>query len=159
MFHRNQEFVVQVIEVIGEKRQTGKQSVPGCRTMVSSMAKARGLARVSTARDNARQVVQGRQSPSSSSLASSKSSRRSWNGRHSTTRTAGAANSGDSFWLTEPLAARQPVNPDEGLINEDFKPTEASKRTFGAYDIAALWIGLVICVPGTSVSSNQYFAA
>jgi NCS1 family nucleobase:cation symporter-1 len=39
------------------------------------------------------------------------------------------------------------VNPDEGLINEDFKPTEASKRTFGAYDISALWIGLVICVP------------
>ena len=52
-----------------------------------------------------------------------------------------------SFWLTEPLAARQPVNPDAGLINEDFKPTEESKRTFGASDIAALWIGLVISVP------------
>ena len=53
----------------------------------------------------------------------------------------------DAYWLTEPIAARQPVNPDPGLINEDFKPTEESKRTFGASDVAALWIGLVISVP------------
>ena len=39
------------------------------------------------------------------------------------------------------------MNPDPGLINEDFKPTEASKRTFGSSDVAALWIGLVISVP------------
>ena len=58
-----------------------------------------------------------------------------------------AASGADSFWLTEPIAARQPVNPDPGLINEDFKPTEASKRTFGSSDVAALWIGLVISVP------------
>ncbi len=58
-----------------------------------------------------------------------------------------SASSDSSYWLTEPLAARQPVNPDPGLINEDFKPTEESKRTFGVSDIAALWIGLVISVP------------
>ena len=50
-------------------------------------------------------------------------------------------------WLTEPIEAKQPSSPSPDLINEDFRPTAASERTFGAVDIAALWIGLVISVP------------
>jgi NCS1 family nucleobase:cation symporter-1 len=38
-------------------------------------------------------------------------------------------------------------NADPALHNEDLAPTPASKRTWSARDIAALWIGLACCVP------------
>lgn len=49
--------------------------------------------------------------------------------------------------LDEPIAAKQPTTPDRSLINADFAPVEAGKRTFSASDMAALWVGLVVCVP------------
>jgi NCS1 family nucleobase:cation symporter-1 len=36
---------------------------------------------------------------------------------------------------------------DPSLINDDLAPTPAARRTWTARDIAALWIGMVACVP------------
>ena len=52
---------------------------------------------------------------------------------------------GEAFF--EPIEAAAPRAPDPGLINEDFQPTLAADRTFSAADMAALWVGLVVCVP------------
>lgn len=49
--------------------------------------------------------------------------------------------------MLESLAARQPVAPAQELYNPDFAPVEEGSRTFSVFDIAALWIGLVVCVP------------
>ncbi len=38
-------------------------------------------------------------------------------------------------------------NPDPALINEDLAPTSPAARTWSAWDLAALWIGMVVCVP------------
>lgn len=40
-----------------------------------------------------------------------------------------------------------PQAPDPALINEDLAPTPSSARTWSAWDLAALWIGMVVCVP------------
>lgn len=37
--------------------------------------------------------------------------------------------------------------PDADLINDDLAPTSAASRTWSAFDMAALWIGMVVCVP------------
>lgn len=37
--------------------------------------------------------------------------------------------------------------PDATLINDDLAPTPPSARTWTAWDLAALWIGMVVCVP------------
>ncbi len=49
--------------------------------------------------------------------------------------------------LFEELDARAPASPDARMINLDFAPVAASRRSFTAWDMAALWIGLVVCVP------------
>jgi nucleobase:cation symporter-1, NCS1 family len=36
---------------------------------------------------------------------------------------------------------------DPRLINEDLAPTTAAQRTWTRWDIAALWVGMVICIP------------
>ncbi len=38
---------------------------------------------------------------------------------------------------------------ESGIIcrNEDFAPTMPEGRTFSVYDMASLWVGLVVCVP------------
>jgi len=38
-------------------------------------------------------------------------------------------------------------NPDPSLINEDIAPTSAAGRTWTVWNMAALWIGMVVCVP------------
>jgi len=38
-------------------------------------------------------------------------------------------------------------SPDPSLINEDIAPTPASGRTWTVWNLAALWIGMVVCVP------------
>lgn len=47
-------------------------------------------------------------------------------------------------FLDEPIAARAPVAPSPELINEDLAPVLVAARTFSTYDIAALWVGLVV---------------
>lgn len=46
--------------------------------------------------------------------------------------------------MDEPIAARAPVAPSPELINDDLAPVLAASRTFSTYDIAALWVGLVV---------------
>ncbi|MFH1468019.1 MAG: NCS1 family nucleobase:cation symporter-1 [Pseudomonadota bacterium] len=45
------------------------------------------------------------------------------------------------------IEARAPRDPDPSLINEDIRPTLAGERRWGTLDMAALWIGMVVCVP------------
>jgi nucleobase:cation symporter-1, NCS1 family len=56
--------------------------------------------------------------------------------------------------MLEPLAAREPVAPAQELYNEDFAPVVSSRRSFSVWDIAALWIGLVVCVPTYTLVSS-----
>lgn len=37
--------------------------------------------------------------------------------------------------------------PDPSLINDDIRPTDAASRTWSVFNMAALWIGMVVCVP------------
>ena len=49
---------------------------------------------------------------------------------------------------------RRPREPSDQLINDDLGPVMTNDRTFGTYDIAALWIGLVVCVPAWTLASS-----
>ena len=49
--------------------------------------------------------------------------------------------------FSDPIVAHPPRSPDPSLINADLEPTLASQRTFDAWHMAALWIGLVVGVP------------
>jgi NCS1 family nucleobase:cation symporter-1 len=40
------------------------------------------------------------------------------------------------------------------LINEDIAPTTISQRTWGTYNIAALWIGMSVCIPTYMLASG-----
>ncbi len=37
--------------------------------------------------------------------------------------------------------------PDPRLINDDLKPTTAEQRTWSKWHIAALWVGMAVCIP------------
>ncbi|PIA54904.1 hypothetical protein AQUCO_00901069v1 [Aquilegia coerulea] len=37
--------------------------------------------------------------------------------------------------------------PDNGLINDDLRPTKPEERTFSGWEMASLWVGLVVGVP------------
>lgn len=43
---------------------------------------------------------------------------------------------------------------DHSLINEDLAPTMLKQRTWGAYHIAALWIGMSVCIPTYMLASG-----
>ncbi len=45
------------------------------------------------------------------------------------------------------VKARAPVAPSPSLINEDIRPTLPSERRWSVLNMAALWIGMVVCVP------------
>jgi NCS1 family nucleobase:cation symporter-1 len=45
------------------------------------------------------------------------------------------------------VKARAPRDPDPGLINEDIRPTTGAERRWSVLNMAALWIGMVVCVP------------
>ncbi|CAN0926232.1 Purine-uracil permease NCS1 [Linum grandiflorum] len=49
--------------------------------------------------------------------------------------------------LTSPIMATPDPQPDPSLTNDDLNPTHPSQRTFSAYEMASLWIGLVVGVP------------
>ncbi len=40
------------------------------------------------------------------------------------------------------------------LINADLSPTKISQRTWGTYNIAALWIGMSVCIPTYMLASG-----
>eukprot|EP00242_Pyramimonas_sp_CCMP2087_P017892 CAMPEP_0198226230 /NCGR_PEP_ID=MMETSP1445-20131203/104520_1 /TAXON_ID=36898 /ORGANISM="Pyramimonas sp., Strain CCMP2087" /LENGTH=549 /DNA_ID=CAMNT_0043905999 /DNA_START=150 /DNA_END=1796 /DNA_ORIENTATION=- len=56
--------------------------------------------------------------------------------------------------LLEDIVTDQPQSPDPGMINADIKPTSLEERTFSRWDIAALWIGLVVCVPSYTLAGS-----
>ena len=41
----------------------------------------------------------------------------------------------------------QVVNPDPELINDDIRPATASERHWSVWNMASLWVGMVVCVP------------
>jgi len=43
---------------------------------------------------------------------------------------------------------------DSPLINNDIAPTKISQRTWGTYNIAALWIGMSVCIPTYMLASG-----
>ncbi|GAB4833535.1 Neuronal calcium sensor 1 [Ancistrocladus abbreviatus] len=46
-----------------------------------------------------------------------------------------------------PSPKSDPLEPDPTLINDDLKPTRPDQRTFSGWEMASLWIGLVVGVP------------
>ncbi|CAM6127058.1 unnamed protein product [Calypogeia fissa] len=53
------------------------------------------------------------------------------------------------FWdaMLEPISSELPKNPHKSLINEDFAPVLREKRSFSIWDLASLWVGLVVGIP------------
>ena len=39
------------------------------------------------------------------------------------------------------------TNPDPGLINDDIKPAPMAERHWSIWNMASLWVGMVVCVP------------
>lgn len=46
------------------------------------------------------------------------------------------------------------VDPDNALINEDLAPTPPERRTWSLWNIAALWVGMSICIPTYLMASG-----
>lgn len=40
------------------------------------------------------------------------------------------------------------------LVNEDLAPVSPEKRTWSAWDIGALWIGMAVCIPTYTMASS-----
>ncbi|MCW1924707.1 NCS1 family nucleobase:cation symporter-1 [Luteolibacter arcticus] len=43
---------------------------------------------------------------------------------------------------------------DDSLINDDIAPVPVAKRTWSTRDIAALWVGMAVCIPTYSIASS-----
>ena len=43
---------------------------------------------------------------------------------------------------------------DRKLINDDLAPTNISQRTWATYNIAALWVGMSMCIPTYMLASG-----
>jgi NCS1 family nucleobase:cation symporter-1 len=43
---------------------------------------------------------------------------------------------------------------DKKLINEDIAPTNVSQRSWSTYNIAALWVGMSVCIPTYMLASG-----
>lgn len=48
----------------------------------------------------------------------------------------------------------QSLHTDDSLINEDLAPVPASKRTWGTWNYAALWISMSLCIPTYMLASS-----
>jgi NCS1 family nucleobase:cation symporter-1 len=47
------------------------------------------------------------------------------------------------------------IPPDSSLINEDLAPVPQSKRTWGTWNYAALWISMSLCIPTYTMASSM----
>ena len=47
-----------------------------------------------------------------------------------------------------------PLASDDSLTNEDLSPVSAEKRTWSMWDIAALWVGMAVCIPTYTMASS-----
>lgn len=43
---------------------------------------------------------------------------------------------------------------DKRLFNKDLAPTLVSERSWGTYNIAALWVGMGVCIPTYMLASG-----
>jgi nucleobase:cation symporter-1, NCS1 family len=43
---------------------------------------------------------------------------------------------------------------DPNLSNKDLAPVTAAQRTWEARDIAALWVGMAVCIPTYRIASD-----
>jgi nucleobase:cation symporter-1, NCS1 family len=46
------------------------------------------------------------------------------------------------------------MNPDPSLYNKDLAPIPLSRRTWGTYNYAALWVGMSVCIPTYMLASG-----
>ena len=44
--------------------------------------------------------------------------------------------------------------PDDSLINDDLAPVPLEKRTWSRWNIAALWVGMAVCIPTYTMASG-----
>jgi NCS1 family nucleobase:cation symporter-1 len=56
--------------------------------------------------------------------------------------------------VCENLAIGHTVNRDPGLFNEDLAPVASSKRSWGLYNYASLWVAMSICIPTYMLASG-----
>jgi len=47
-----------------------------------------------------------------------------------------------------------PANADRSLINDDLAPVGAERRTWSKWNIAALWVGMAVCIPTYTMASG-----
>jgi len=46
------------------------------------------------------------------------------------------------------------VQSDSSLINDDLRPTTDAQRTWRWYHFAALWVGMVMCIPAYTLAAS-----
>lgn len=59
---------------------------------------------------------------------------------------AAVSGKGSTSWLDDGIAARPPENPSAQLFSPDLAPVPEAERTWSGWDMAALWIGLVVSI-------------
>jgi len=52
------------------------------------------------------------------------------------------------------MKASDPVQAHSGLWNDDLAPTRADQRTWRWYHFAALWVGMVMCIPAYTLAAG-----
>jgi len=66
--------------------------------------------------------------------------------------------SGIGRFLDEaPVQLQEPLPPSD-LLNDDIAPTPLSARTWGRWNIAALWVGMSVCIPTYMLASSMILA-
>jgi hypothetical protein len=150
-------FLFSLLHVQSRARRSRLAVVAACVGMAAALGcgGARALQRTQRLTPTAPAAARAERTPRPShavqtASASTRAAPRRRRGTHAPSRgSAPRAAAASSFLdaLLEDVAARAPVQPDAALINADFAPVELRERTFSAADMAALWIGLVICVP------------
>ncbi len=53
-----------------------------------------------------------------------------------------------------PAATLPPLLESSALINDDLAPVPASGRTWSMWSIAALWVGMAICITTYTLASS-----
>ena len=59
-----------------------------------------------------------------------------------------------SFYDPELVETDVSTIENQSLINPDISPTKVSQRSWGTYNIAALWIGMSVCIPTYMLASG-----
>ncbi len=53
-----------------------------------------------------------------------------------------------------PCADLEPLHPDQALINDDLRPAGPAARRWSVLNMAALWVGMVVCVPSYMLAAG-----